>query len=59
MNLEQVVITMQLRLQKLEDDCAGCPGSMEPQDFALDKFPLDPCPKRRRSDNESSPGEST
>ena len=38
------------RMQQLEADCAGCPGSVEPQDFALDHFPADPCPKRRRGD---------
>ena len=41
---------LERRMWQAETNCAGCPGSMTPQDFELDKFPLEPCPKRRRSD---------
>ena len=44
------------RLWQVERNCAGCPGSTVPQDFDKDTFPLDPCPRRRRSDFDS-PGE--
>jgi len=33
------VAQLESRLQRLEDGCAGCPGSVEPQDFTLDVFP--------------------
>ena len=48
----ELIADMQRRLQQLEANCAGCPGSLTPSGFELDKFPPENCPKRRRSDTE-------
>ena len=38
------------RLWVVESNCAGCPGSVDPQAFELDHFPPESCPQRRRTD---------
>ena len=60
--IDQAAITHRIseierRLWVVESNCAGCPGSVTPQDFERDTFPLEPCPQRRKTDKPEGEGE--